>query len=88
MMNETVQHGCAQDAMPVFDMMRMLNEDDAKGKIREQENTKTRGLHSRQDNRDTELRKRIVQGPFGRRWSRHMNPTEIYRAPSLFTWRC
>ena len=88
MMNKTVQHGCTQDAIPDFDVIRELIEEDTEGTIHEQEITKIRELHSRPDKPDPELRQRTVQGPFGRRWSRHMNPTETYRAPSLFTWRC
>ena len=32
MMNETVQHGCAQNAMPDFEVMKKFKEDDSKGR--------------------------------------------------------
>ena len=88
MMNETVQYGCVQDTTPEFEVIKKLIEDDSNEEIRQQEITKIRKIHSREEKRDPELRKRVVQGPLGRRWSRYMNLTEIYRAPCLFTWRC
>ena len=88
MMNETVQRRCAQIAMPDFEVMKKFMEDGSNEENREQEITKIRKDHSREDKRDLGMRKRVVQGPLGRRWSRHMNLTETYRAPGLFTWRC
>ena len=88
MMNETVQCKCAQDAIPDFEAMKKFMEDDSKRTNCEHERTRIRKTHSREEKRDPELRKRVVQGPLGRRWSRHMNLTETYRAPGLFTWRC
>ncbi len=88
MMIETVQHGCVQDAVPDFEVMKKLMEDDSEVKICEQEITEIREIHSREDKRDPKLRKRFVQGPLRRRWSRHMNLDETHRMPSLFTWRC
>ncbi len=87
MMNETVQHGCVQDAMPDFEVMEKFMEEDSKVKICEQETTKIREIYSREDKRDPELKKRFVRGPLSRRWLRLMNLDETYRAPSLFTWR-
>lgn len=88
MMNETVQYGCVQDTTPEFEVIKKLTGDDSDERTREQEITEIRKIHSREDKRDLQLRKQIVQGPLGRRWSRHMNLTETYRAPGLFTWRC
>jgi hypothetical protein len=88
MMNESVQQGCAQDAMPDLEELKKLTEDCSKGQLREQEITQIREIHSREDKWDADSRKRIVQGPLSRRWSRPMNLDETYRAPSLFTWRC
>ena len=88
MMNRSVQHGCVQDPMPDFEELMKLTEDGTKEQDREQEITKIRETHSRQDKRDAVLRNRILQGPLSRRWWRHMNLNETYRAPSLFTWRC
>ena len=88
MMNETVQRGCAQDAMPDFEELTKLTEDCGMGQVRGQEITKNRELHSREDKREPELRKPIVQGALSRRWSRRMNLDETYRTLSLFTWRC
>ena len=87
MMIETVHDACVQDAMQDFEELMKLTEDCSMGQIREQEITKIREIHSREDKRGPELRKRIVQGPLSRRWSRRMNLDETYRAPSLFTWR-
>ena len=88
MINESVQHGCAQKAMPDFEAMKKFMKDDSKVKIREQENIKNRENHAREDNRDPESRKRFVESRLHRRWSRSINLDETYRAPSLFTWRC
>jgi hypothetical protein len=73
--------------MPDFEELMKLTEDGTKEQDREQEITKIRETHSRQDKRDAERTKRFVQGPLSRRWSRRMNLDETYRTPSLFTWR-
>ena len=88
MMNETVQRGCAGDAMPDFEELKKLTEDCSKGQVRGQEITKIQEIRSREDKRDPERTKRFVGGSVSRRWSRRMNLDETYRAPSLFTWRC
>ena len=88
MMNESVQYGRTQVVMPDFEELTKLTQDCSKGQLREQGITKIRETHSRQDKRDAVLRNRILQGPLSRRWWRHMNVNETYRAPSLFTWRC
>ena len=88
MMTETVRRGLAKDALPDFEVMKKFLEDDSKGKTCEREITALRELHSREDHRDPELRKRTVHGHISRRWPRRMNLDEIYRTPSLFTWRC
>lgn len=86
-MIETVQLGYVQDAMPNFEVMKKLMEDDSEVKICEQEIIEIREIHSREDERDSKLRKRHVRGPLRRPWSRHMNLDETYRMPSLFTLR-
>ncbi len=88
MMIETVQHGYVKDAMPDFEVMKKFMEDDIEVKDCEQEIAEIREIHLRDDQRDPKLRKRLVRGPFSRRWSRRMNLDETYRMPSLFTWRC
>ena len=88
MMNQSVQHGCVQDAMPDFDELMKLTEDGSTEQVREQEITKIREIHSRQDKRDAERTKRFVGSCLSRRWSRRLNLDETYRAPSHFTWRC
>ena len=88
MMTETVQRGCVQDAMPDFEELMKLTEDGTKKQVREQEITKIREIHSRQDKRDPERTKRFVGGRLSHRWWRHLNLDETYRAPSHFTWRC
>ncbi len=88
MMNRLVQHECVQGAMPDFEELMKLTEDDTKEQVREQEITKIREIDTRQDKRDPERTKRFVQAPLSRRWLRRLNLDETYRAPSLFTWRC
>ncbi len=87
MMNRLVQHGCEQDVMPDLEELMNLTEDGTKEQVREQEITKIREILSRQDNRDPERTKRIVQGPLSHRWWRRLNLDETFRAPSHFTWR-
>ncbi len=67
MMNRSVQHGCVQDAMPAFEELMQLTEDCTKKQVREQEITKIREIHSRQDKRDPERTKRFVGGRLGHR---------------------
>ncbi len=88
MVNRSVQDECAQNAMPDFEELMKLTEDCTKEQTREQEITKIREIHSRQDKRDVERTKRYVWGPLSRRRSRRMNLDETFRPPSLFTWRC
>ena len=88
MMNEIVQNGCVQNVMPDFEELIKLTEDGSKEKIREQEITNIREIHSRQDKRHTQRTKRIVQRRLGRQWSWLKNLDETYRMPSLLTWRC
>ena len=88
MMNRSVQHECVQDAMLDFEELMKLTEDGTKKQVREQEITKIREIHSRQDKRDLERTKRFVGGRLSHRWWRHRNLDETYRAPSHFTWRC
>ncbi len=88
MMTETVQRGRAQDAIPNFEELIKLTEDREKGQIRGQETTEIQEIELRVGELDAQRTKRNVQDQFGRRWARHMNLDEIYRMPSLFTWRC
>ncbi len=86
-MIETVQRGYVQDAMPDIEVMKKFMEDDGKLGICEQEISELREI-LRENKRDAESRKRILRGGLSRRRARHMNLDEIYRMPSLFTWRC
>ena len=88
MMNRSVQHECIQDAMPDFEELMKLTKDSTKKQVREQEITKIREIHSRQDKRDPERTKRFIGSRLSHRWWRHLNLDETYRAPSHFTWRC
>jgi cobalamin-dependent methionine synthase I len=87
-MIETVQRGYVQDAMPDIEVMKKFMEDDGKLGICEQEISELREIRSREGKRDPELRKPSVRGPIRHRRSRRKNLDEIYRMPSLFTWRC
>ena len=86
-MIETVQHGCAQKVMPDFEQLMKLTEDCAQGRALRQEIANIREVLP-ENKRDAKLRKRILRGSLSRRLARHMNLDEIYRMPSLFTWRC
>ncbi len=87
MRNGSVQHGCAQDALPDFEELKNVTEDCSQGQVREQDITKNREIHPREGKRDPEWTKRYVWGPLSRRRSLRMNLDETFRAPSLFTWR-
>ena len=87
MLIETLQRGCARDAMQDFREMKKLNDDDSKGKICEQEITNIREIHSRENKRDPKRTILFRGGPLSSRWSRHMTLNETYRALSLFTLR-
>jgi hypothetical protein len=86
MMIETVQHACAQEVMPDFEELKKLTEDYGQERVLRQEIANIREIH-REKKRDPELRNRILRGDLSRRRARHMNLDEIYRMPSLFTWR-
>ena len=87
MMIEMLQHERAQDAIPKIEALKKLTEENEKEQVREQEITKNREIHSRQDKRAAERTKRFVGSRLSRRWSQYPNLDEAYRAPSLFTWR-
>ncbi len=87
MLNDTVRYERTQVLMPDFEEQKKLTEDYSQGQVREQEITEIREIHSREEKRDAELRKRISQDRRRRRRSQRMNLDETYRAPSLFTWR-
>ena len=87
MMNQTVQHGCAQEVMPDFEELKKLAEDYGQGPVLRQEIANIREI-LREDKWDADLRKRILRRRLSRRWARHMNSDETLRMPSLFTWRC
>jgi hypothetical protein len=88
MMNESVQHGYAHDSMQDFEAMKNFMENESMEKIREQEITRIRQIHSRAHKWASEGTKRFVKGPLRRPRTRCMNLDEIYRMPPLFTWRC
>ena len=73
MMNRSVQHGYEQDVMPALEELMKLTEDGTKEQVRDQEITKIREIHSRQDIRNTEPTKQFVGGRFSRRWSQQLN---------------
>ncbi len=87
MMTGSVKHECAQDAMSDSEEQMKLTEDCTKEQVREREITKIRETLSRQDKRDPERTKRFVAARLSRSWSQRLNLDEVYRAPSLFTWR-
>lgn len=84
MMTETAQRRCALDAMPDFELKKKFMEDDSKGKNRRHESTKIREIHVREEKRDPQLRKRNLQDPLSRRWSRRTKRDNTYRVLSLF----
>ena len=86
-MIEMVQRGCTQEVIPDFEELKKLTEDYGQGWALRQEIANIREI-LRKNKRDAELRKRILRRRLNRRWARQMNLDEIYRMPSLFTWRC
>ena len=88
MLTETVRRGWAQDAMPNFEELIKLTEDREKGQIRGQETTEIQEIQSRVGELDAQRKKRNVQDQLSRRWARHVNLDESFRAPYHFTWRC
>ncbi len=87
MMIETVRQGYVQKAMPDFDALLKLIEDQEKGQIREQEFTITRDIQARQDKRDAQRTNRNMQDQLSRRWSRHATADNTCSALSLFNLR-
>ena len=88
MMNEAVQHRCAQSAMPEFEKLIKLTEDGNRGQARAQEIARIHESHWRQDKWNRDRTNRIVHGALSRRWPQRWDLDETYRMPSLFTWRC
>jgi hypothetical protein len=87
MMNETVQHGRAQGAMPDFEELMKLTLDCEKGQVREQEILKNREIQLRQDKRDAQRTKRIVRDQLSCRWARHTTIDNSCRVLSLYNLR-
>ncbi|MCH9004417.1 MAG: hypothetical protein IH838_03905 [Proteobacteria bacterium] len=87
MMTESVQRGCARNAISDFEVTKKLVEDGSKGTVRKHEVTKNPENHTLQDKRHVKRAKRIESSRLNRQWWQRMNLNETYRAPSLFTWR-
>ncbi len=87
MMPETVQRGYAQDAMPDFEALIALTEDREKEPTREQEIMKNREIQLRQDKRDAQRTRRIVQEQLSRRWARYTTIDNSCRVLSLYNLR-
>ena len=87
MTNDTARHGRTQDAMPSLQGMKNVMMDDSKGMVHDQQIDTFLQSQSREDDRSFQSRKRSMDGPLSRRWSRRMDFGEAYRAPSHFTWR-
>ncbi len=83
MIIETVQRGCAQDAMPNFEALTGLTEDSEKEQIREQEFIKNREIQLWHERRDAQRRKQIVRDQLTRRWQRHTAKDNSCRVLSL-----
>ena len=65
MMNESVQHGYVQDAMPDFQVMKSFIEDDGRGQPQDREIANIREI-CRENKRDAKLRKRILRDRLSR----------------------
>ena len=87
MMTETVQRGCPQDALPNFEALMKLTEDHEQAQIREQEIMKNREIQSRQDKRDAQRTRQIIQEQLSRRWAQNTTVDNSCRALSFFNLR-
>ena len=87
MMTETVQRGCAQDAVPNLEELMKLTEDREKEQIREQELMKNREIQLWHDRRDAQRTKQIVRDQLIRRWTRHTTIDNSCRVLSLYNLR-
>lgn len=87
MMTETVQRGCAQDAVPNLEDLMKLTEDREKEQIREQEFIKNREIQLWHDRRDAQRTKQIVRDQLIRRWTRHTTIDNSCRVLSLYNLR-
>lgn len=87
MMTETVQRGCAQDAVPNLEDLMKLTEDREKEQIREQEFMKNREIQLWHDRRDAQRTKQIVRDQLIRRWTRHTTIDNSCRVLSLYNLR-
>lgn len=87
MMNQTVQHGCAQVAVPNFEELMKLTEDNDQGQIREQEIMKNREIQLRQDKRDAQRTRRIVRDQLSRRWAQRTTIDNSCRVMSPYSLR-
>lgn len=63
MMNESLQHGYVQDAMPDFEVMKSFMEDDGRGQPQDRDITNIREIHLREEERDPALRTTICARP-------------------------
>ena len=86
-MMETVQREKVQDVLRDVEVINRLLKDNGQGLSRQQEITMNRQIHWQDDKRDSQWKKRYMDGPASRRRSRRMSCDESLRAPSLFTWR-
>ncbi|MCH9006173.1 MAG: hypothetical protein IH838_12910 [Proteobacteria bacterium] len=87
MMTETVQRGCAQDAVPNLEELMKLTEDREKEQIREQEFMKNREIQLWHDRRDAQRTRRIVRDQLIRRWARHTTVNNSCNVLSLYKLR-
>ena len=87
MMNESVQHGCAQGAMPDFEALMKLTEDREKEQTREHEFMKKREIQLWHDRRDAQRTRRIVRDQLNRRWARHTTVNNSCNVLSLYKLR-
>ena len=87
MMTETVQRGCAQDAVPNLEDLMKLTEDREKEQIREQEFMKNREIQLWHDRRDAQRTKQIVRDQLIRRWTRHTTIDNSCRVLFLYNLR-
>lgn len=87
MMTETVQGGCAQDAVPNFEALMKLTGDREKEQTREHEIMKKREIQLWHDRRDAQRTRRIVRDQLKSRWARHTTVNNSCDVLSLYNLR-
>ena len=85
--NRSVQHGRAQDAVPNSEALMKLTGDREKEQTGEHEIMKKREIQLWHDRRDAQRTRRIVRDQLNRRWARHTTVNNSCNVLSLYKLR-